>query len=118
MKNLYGVLFTLIGLFLVGIGTYIDFENYNLIFYNEENDSLYTGVYYAASDIVSVIEEGNDNLIVKINQEPYEFTYDGVNYINKETGFYISFSDDNMTIYKNGEIVKTLYRKYKNSIHN
>lgn len=118
MKKLYGILFTFVGLFLVGIGSFIGFENYNIIFYGEENNSLYTGVYYAASDLVSVTEEDNEKIIVQINQESYEFIFDGVYYTNEETGFYIKFIENKLTIYKDGEVVKTLYRKYKNSIHN
>ena len=113
MKNLYGILFTLIGLFLVGVGAYIGFENYNIKFYSEEKGSLYSGVYFAAGDIVNVIEEEQDKMFVEINQESYEFYYNGEYYVNQETGFYIIFSNDKLTIYKDGEEIKTLNRKYK-----
>lgn len=118
MKNLYGILFTLIGLFLVGIGAYIGFENYDVIFYSKERESLYNGVYFASGDIVNVLEEDDKTLEVVINQEPYLFTWNGEYFVNKENGFYVKFKNEMLTIYKDGEEIKTLKRKYKNSIHN
>lgn len=118
MKNLFGIMFTFAGLFLVGVGAFIGFENYNREFFSKENDFLYNGVYFASSDIVSVEEKDNETLTVQINQEPYIFVNDGEKFVNEETGFYIIFSADKLTIYKDNKIIKSLNRKYKNSIQN
>ncbi len=118
MKNIFGFLFTLTGLVLIGIGTYFGFEKFNKEFFSENNDSLYNGVYFASSDVISVEEENDNSIIVQINQETYKFLYDGEFFINQESGLYINFQDKKLILYKDGEKIKTLYKKYKNSIHN
>ncbi len=118
MKNLYTVLFVSIGLFLIGVGTYIGFENYNKTFFDEKEKDTIGGVYYAAGDLVNVQEEDNDLLMVKINKETYEFILFDDMYMNSETGFSIKFDNNQLILYKDDEIIRTLEKKYKNSIQN
>ena len=107
------MLFVLIGLFLIGVGSYIAFENYGNKLEQSSNvqNKLYTGIYYASSDIVKVIEENDNDMLVQINNETYSFMKNGDIFENKETGVHIEFMGDNLMLYKGKKLIKTLEKK-------
>jgi uncharacterized protein YneR len=109
MKNLIGVMFSIIGVFLVGVGSYVYFENYGYYLESSLKNNLYEGVYKNDDNNI-VIKDKDDSLIVTINNEQYEFIKDNNIYINEESGLEITINGNELKLSKNGEIVMICYK--------
>ena len=109
MKNLIGVMFSIIGVFLVGVGSYVYFENYGYYLESSLKNNLYEGVYKNDDNNI-VIKDKDDSLIVTINNEQYEFIKDNNIYINEESGLEITINGNELKLSKNGETVMICYK--------
>ncbi len=111
MRKIIGLTFIVVGLVLVGLGSYDGFERYGQDLFAEDKKNYYDGLYLTAGDSITVYSENKDDLKVSINNETYEFYYNGKYYENKESGFYIIFDEDNLVLYKDGEQIRTLKKE-------
>ena len=113
MRHLIGTFFMAVGFVLIGIGTYDGFEKIGQDLISEHKKSYYDGLYLTAGDSVVVSSESESVINVLINDEMYEFTYNGECYENEYSGFYIVFANDELNLYKDGEIIRTLHKEKK-----
>ena len=90
MKNLIGVMFSIIGVFLVGVGSYVYFENYGYYLESSLKNNLYEGVY----------KNDDNNIVIKDNNI----------YINEESGLEITINGNELKLSKDGEIVMICYK--------
>ncbi len=109
MKNLIGVMFSIIGVFLVGVGSYVYFENYGYYLESSLKNNLYEGVYKNDDNNV-VIKDKDKSLMVTINNEQYEFIKDNNIYINEESGLEITINGNELKLSKDGETVMICYK--------
>lgn len=112
MKKIVGFLFIVCGLVLIGIGSYDGFEKFEKEL-TSENESKYTGLYLSTGDSIIVNQVSEEKIRASINAKEYEFTNYGDYYENEESGFYIKFIDDELRLFKDGEMIKTLYKEKK-----
>ena len=109
MKNLIGVMFSIIGVFLVGVGSYVYFENYGYYLESSLKNNLYEGVYKNDDNNI-VIKDKDKSLMVTINNEQYEFVKDNNIYINEESGLEITINGNELKLLKDGEILMICYK--------
>jgi hypothetical protein len=109
MKNLYGVMFSIIGVFLVGVGSFVYFENYGYYLESSLKNNLYEGVYKSDNNEI-IVKDKDKSLMVTINNEEYEFVLNNNIYENKEVGLEITIKDNELKIIKDGEVVMTCYK--------
>ena len=113
MKKIFGFLFMLFGLFLIGIGSYDGFETFSKELTREDKKSYFDGLYYASGDSVFVAQENDKVIKVSINNEAYEFVYNGEFYEDENSGFYLKIDNEELTLYKDGEVIRTLHKTEK-----
>ena len=111
MKKIIGSFLIAVGLVLIGIGSYNGFEKFGNDLFAESKKSYYDGLYLAPGDSVMVTSEDKEVVKVLINSETYEFRYNGKYFENEYSGFYIYFTSDQLSIYKDGELIRTLYKE-------
>ena len=114
MKKIIGIVVIIIGLLLIGYGSFELFEKYDE-YLETKNSEFYTGTYMAYDDYAFVQVVDNEKMIITFNDESYEFSYSDGFYENDLMGLVVDFSNDNLVLSKNGEEVK-IYYKQKNSI--
>lgn len=113
MRKVIGTLFMTLGLVLIGIGTFDGFEKFEKDLIRESKKSYYDGLYLTEGDciVVSSDAENDNSLYVLINNDTYEFIFNGDYFINEDSGFYILFSYDQLILYKDGEKIRTLHKE-------
>ncbi len=112
MNKIIGAFFIIVGLILIGIGTYEEFSDLGNLLISESKDSnYYDGLYITSGDTITISSQSKDIMDVMINSDLYEFTFNGSYYENKNSGFSILFNDDELTLYRNGEEIRTLHKK-------
>lgn len=111
MNKIIGTILIIIGLILIGLGTYQEFQNFENTFVSETKSNYLDGLYITSGDSITVTTQNDSTIDVIINNADYEFTYNGNYYENKKSGFYIIFNDKELTLYRNGEKIRTLYKK-------
>ena len=113
MRKTIGLLLVFVGLFLIGLGSFNEFELFERDLMRNNKKSYYDGLYLASGDSILVTSKSEKIIKVLINDESYDFTYNGSYYENEYSGFYIEFSNDEMSLYKDGEMIRTLYKEKK-----
>ena len=112
MNKIIGAFFIIVGLILIGIGTYQEFNNISNLLVSETRDNnYYDGLYITSGDSITISSQSKDVMDVMINSDLYEFTFNGSYFENKNSGFYILFNDNELTLYRNGEEIRTLHKK-------
>ena len=111
MRKVIGTVFVIFGLLLIGLGTFNEFELFEQRLIRDNKKSYYDGVYLTSGDTVFVSSQNKETIKVSINDEAYEFIYNGQYYENKESGFYIIFSENDLTLFKDGEKIRTLQKE-------
>ncbi len=111
MNKMISSLYLLVGLFLVGVGSYIVFENYDISLSYQTNQ-LYTGVYKADDNIVVVSNKSDNSIFLSINDETYDFEFNGKEFENLKMGMIVVFNDDSLILLKDGQTLNT-YKKNK-----
>ncbi len=113
MKKVIGVVLIIVGLFLIGLGSFNEFELFeeDLMRHNKKN--YYDGLYLTSGDSIIVKSQSEDVIKVLINDETYSFVYNGTYYEDEYSGFYILFSDDELSLFKDGEKIRTLHKEKK-----
>ena len=121
MKKRMGIIVIIIGFFIVGIGTYIFFEEYNNYLKEENNkkniikasDSLvensitrYNGEYKNEGKSISIKTINNNTIYAVINNEGVELSYNDGRFENSSLDLFIEFEDNVLTIYENGFLEK------------
>lgn len=114
MKNTIGMLFLLVGLSLIAVGSYNGFESYNKELIKNNADNLIDGIYVFENEkvIVSSLNEGS--LGVLINNETYEFENKGDIYENSLLGLVIEFKNNSLIISKDGQEVSKYIKNDNN----
>ena len=112
MNKLFGSLFIIVGLSMIGIGSYNEFETIRkkLIGNNKQN-SYNSGLYVASGDSILVTQDKEDIISVVLNNKKYEFKYNGDYFEDIESGFYIIFENDELNLYKDGEVIKKMQKE-------
>ena len=113
MRKIIGTLFMTVGLVLIGIGTFDGFEKIGKDLMRDNKNSYYDGLYLTEGDCIMVTSEDSENIYVLLNNETYEFKYNGKYFINEDSGFYIVFSNEELLLYKDGEKIRTLQKEKK-----
>lgn len=111
MNKIIGALLIIIGLVLIGVGTYQEIESIGHSLFSESNSNYHDGLYITSGDSITVVSQNENTINVTINNDLYLFTYNGSYFENKKSGFYIIFSDNNLKLYKNGELIRELHKK-------
>ena len=111
MNKIIGTIFIIIGLILIGIGSYQEFNEFGKLLVSDNQNNLHDGLYITSGDSISVTSQDNNVLEVVLNEKFYEFKYNGSYYEDKISGFYIIFTDDDLSLYKDGELIRTLHKK-------
>ena len=111
MNKIIGTIFIIIGLILMGIGTYEEFDNFQNTLISEGQKNYHDGLYVTSGDSITVTSLNSNEINVLLNNVNYTFIHNGKYYEEKESGFYIYFEDDELTLYKDGEEIRTLYKK-------
>ena len=114
MKNKKGIAILILGLILVGIGSYFGFEKYDK--YLESKNikrpkSIYTGVYKSETNSLSIIEEDENSIKLSIGEESYVFEKNGDNFDNLELNYSINIEKDKLTLVKNGQDSEFYYKE-------
>lgn len=114
MNKAIGLLFIISGLVFVGLGMFDGFEKFDeYLSNNDHKRSYYDGLYLTQGDSIAVTSLSDNDLKVLINNETYEFVYNGEYYENKYSGFKIDFFNDELVLYKDGEKIRTLQKEKK-----
>ncbi len=107
------------GLTLIGIGSFSFFEKYDDYLKNKNGDltsniEKYVGNYINENDNI-IVNASGDILILTINDESYEFTYnkDNKHFENNGLGLLVSFEDEKLVITKDDEDSKMIYEEKK-----
>ena len=111
MNKIIGTILIIIGLILIGIGTYEEFRNFEKVLISEGQNNYHDGLYVTSGDSITVSSVNDEIIDVLINNASYEFIYNGKYFENKKSGFYIIFTDNELALYKDGEMIRTLYKK-------
>ena len=111
MNKIIGAFFIILGLVLIGIGVFDEIRSLSKTLISESQTNYHDGLYITSGDTISVSSESEDVIHVILNSELYTFRYNGSYYEEKESGFYIIFTDNELALYKDGEIIRTLYKK-------
>ena len=104
MKKI-SILLLIIGLFLLAIGSFNFFEKYNNYLLDEEKDTnmILEGKYTNSNDTLIVTAIKDDLLSITINNETFDFEYNGNYYKNDVLNYLIKFQNDNLIVINNGE---------------
>lgn len=119
MRKKLAFIFLIIGLSFTGYGVFNFFEKYDeyLIKKNEDTNknSIYEGTYKFDDNFVKVSAVENDNILILINNESYEFKYnENEKYFESdESGLLASFQNDSVILSKDGEEVNIYYKEKK-----
>ncbi len=113
MRKIIGALFVVVGLCLIGLGSFNEFEMFEQELIRDHKKSYFDGLYLTAGDSILVKSQSDKIIKVSINDETYEFVFNGNYYENKESGFYLLFSEDELTLFKDGEKIRTLHKEKK-----
>lgn len=111
MYKMISSLYLLVGLFLVGVGSYIVFENYNISLSSSSNQ-LYTGVYKYNDNTIVVSNKSDNSLFLSINNETYDFEFNGKVFENIKMGMIAEFKNDSLILIRDGQELNT-YKKNK-----
>ena len=111
MNKIIGTIFIIIGIILIGIGTYKEFNEFGKLLVSDNQSTYHDGLYITSGDSIYVSSQNKDVLTVVFNERYYEFVYNGKFYEDKDSGFYINFTDDELSLYKGGELIRTLHKK-------
>ena len=111
MNKIIGALLIIIGLVLIGVGTYQEIESIGHSLLSESNNNYHDGLYITSGDSITVVSQNENVINATINNDLYLFTYNGSYFENKSSGFYIIFSNDNLKLYRNGELIRELHKK-------
>lgn len=111
MNKIIGTIFIIIGLILIGIGTYGEIEEINKTTISQDNSNYHDGLYITSGDSMTVVSQSENVIDVVLNNIGYQFIYNGKYYEDKNSGFYIMFNGEELTLYKDGEMIRTLYKK-------
>ena len=111
MNKIIGTILIIIGLILIGIGTYEEFNGFSKTLISDGQSNYHDGLYVTSGDSIAVTSLSENVIDVILNNTNYQFTYNGSYYENKQSGFYINFSGNELALYKDGEIIRTLYKK-------
>jgi len=109
MKNLFGVMFSIIGIFLVGVGSFVYFENYGYYLESSLKNNVYEGIYKSDDNNI-IVKEKDDSFSVTINNEEYEFVLNNNIFENKEVGLELIIKDNELKLLKDGEVVAVCYK--------
>jgi len=111
MNKIIGAFLIIVGLVLIGLGTYQEFESIGHSLISEGSNNYHDGLYITSGDSITVVSQGEDVMDVSINNDSYIFIYNGSYYENKSSGFYIAFSNNDLKLYKDGELIRILHKK-------
>lgn len=111
MNKIIGAIFIIIGLVLIVIGSYQEFNEFGDLLVSDNKSELHDGLYITSGDSITVTSQENDILKVVLNERVYEFEYDGLYYKDKLSGYYILFEDDDLRLYKDEELIRVLHKK-------
>ena len=112
MKNIVSSLFIVIGLCLIGYGSFNFFEKYDE-YLETKDEVVIAGTYVQDENYAIVNLESNNNLTISLNDEVYEFYFDGEKYENGILGMIADFKDDKLILYKDGEEVGNYLKQKK-----
>ena len=110
MRKIVSYLLLAIGFTLIGIGSYSFFEKYGE-YIKISKDDLYTGIYKIDNDYAYVEVIERNNLSITLNDEAYEFHYDGKYYENDLLGLFVEFKNDALILFKDGSKIKVYYKE-------
>ena len=113
MKKGIGLSLIFIGLLLIGLGSFNEFELFEQDLMGSNKKNYYDGLYLTSGDTIIVTSKNEDVIKVLINDETYEFTFNGKYYEDEYSGFYILFSNDELSLFKDGEKIRTLHKEKK-----
>ncbi len=114
MNNKKGVAILILGLILVGVGSYFGFERYDKYLESKnikKPKTVYAGVYKSENNSLSIIEENKDSLKLSIGEESYIFEKNGENFDNIELNYSINIEKDKLTLVKNGQESELYYKE-------
>ena len=111
MNKIIGAIFIIIGLFLIGIGAFEEIRSIGKTFISGGQSNYHDILYITSGDTITVSSESENVIDVLLNNQLYVFKYNGSYYEEKESGFYIMFNERELTLYKDGEVIRTLYKK-------
>jgi hypothetical protein len=112
MKKIISFTFIIVGLLLIGYGSFDFFEKYDKYLVTK-NDSLHAGIYNADDESIVVQVVDKNLLEITINDETYDFSYNGKEYENGLLGLNVEFNGNNLILYKDGEELKTYSKEKK-----
>ena len=93
-----GLIVLLVGLVLVGVGSYEGFEMYDKYLKDSNTLSLYTGVYKSVDHDVEVVSASANTILVTINNESYEFSLNGDYYENDLLNYKIKMLNQSLSL--------------------
>ena len=113
MRKTIGLAFIFAGLLLIGLGSFNEFELFEQNLMGNHKKSYYDGLYLTSGDSILVSSKNDDVIKVLINDETYDFVFNGKYYENEYSGFYILFNGDDLSLFKDGEKIRTLHKEKK-----
>ena len=120
MKKICGMLFLIIGLTLIGRGTYSFFEEYDLYLIKENNknnkdlvqeSNTIEGNYVLDNEIINVKTNTEQEISVAVNNETYNLKYNGEYYENSIVGLLIRFDTNSLIVTMNNEEPIVYYKQ-------
>ena len=111
MSNKKGLFLLVIGLLLVGIGSYFGFEKYGEYLKNKNNQQLYTGIYKSEENTISVMDVTDEKIKISIDDTVYILDYNGQYYENKENNYQLKIDNKSLTLLKNNEESEEFYKE-------
>lgn len=106
-----GLIVLLVGLVLVGVGSYEGFEMYDKYLKDSNTLSLYTGVYKSVDHDVEVVSASANTILVTINNESYEFSLNGDYYENDLLNYKIKMLNQSLSLFIEGEETEVFYKE-------
>ena len=106
-----GLAVLLVGLFLVGVGSYEGFEMYDKYLKDTNVSSLYTGVYKSIDHNVEIVSASTDMLLVTINNKSYEFSLRDDYYENDLLNYKIKMLNQALSLFIEGEETEIFYKE-------
>ncbi len=113
MRKFIAISFMIVGLLLIGLGSFNEFELFERDLMGNHKKSYYDGLYLTSGDSILVTSKSEDIIKVLINDETYDFIFNGKYYEDEYSGFYILFSNDELSLFKDGEKIRTLHKEKK-----
>ena len=104
-----------IGLLLLGLGSFNFFEEYDAYLIKEDNNTSneFNGKYINNEDVIIVTAGKSNFLSVSINDETYDFEYNGEYYKNNTLNYLIKFQKDSLLFLEDEEEESILFKKTK-----